>query len=85
MGGVMGGEGEQPPIAFSAEERGVPKGKTDVKKKNECMKLIANPPTPWPNWKAPVSTRKLAGHHHKNAITLVYPARQRTEGGGPCS
>ena len=33
MGGVMGGEGEQPPIAFSAEERGVPQGKTDVKKK----------------------------------------------------
>ena len=22
------------------------------------MKLVVNPPTPWPNWKAPVSTRK---------------------------
>ena len=22
------------------------------------MKLVANPPTPWPNWQAPVSTRK---------------------------
>ena len=27
------------------------------------MKLIANPPTPWPNWQAPASTRKLADHH----------------------
>ena len=27
------------------------------------MKLIVNPPTPWPNWQALVSTRKLAGHH----------------------
>ena len=22
------------------------------------MKLVVNPPTPWPNWQAPVSTRK---------------------------
>ena len=28
------------------------------------MKLVANPPTPWPSWQAPVSTRSLAGHHH---------------------
>ena len=27
------------------------------------MKLIVNPPTPWPNWQAPVSTRNLADHH----------------------
>ena len=22
------------------------------------MKLVVNPPAPWPNWQAPVSTRK---------------------------
>ena len=22
------------------------------------MKLVVNPPTPWPNWRAPASTRK---------------------------
>ena len=27
------------------------------------MKLLVNSPTPWPNWQAPVSTRKLADHH----------------------
>ena len=27
------------------------------------MELIANPPTPWPNWQAPASTRKLADHY----------------------
>ena len=30
---------------------------------NEVMKSRVNPPTPWPNWQAPVSTRKLADHH----------------------
>ena len=29
------------------------------------MKSVANPPTPWPNWQAPASTRKkLADDHH---------------------
>ena len=27
------------------------------------MRLAINPPTPWPNWQAPVSTRDLADHH----------------------
>ena len=27
------------------------------------MKLLVNPPTPWPNWQVPVSTRKLADYH----------------------
>ena len=29
----------------------------------ELMELVVNPPKPWPNWQAPVSTRELAGHH----------------------
>ena len=27
------------------------------------MELAIKPPTPWPNWQAPVSTRDLADHH----------------------
>ena len=38
------------------------------------MNLVANPPTPWPNWQAPVSTRKV-----RPAIT-----ERAVEGGGLC-
>ena len=45
------------------------------------MKLVVNPPTPWPNWQAPVSTRKtrptIRGHGEKGATCSTDDARRR--------
>ena len=39
------------------------------------MKLVVNPPAPWPNWQAPVSTRKARP-------TIMEPTERAVEGNG---
>jgi hypothetical protein len=36
--------------------------------------VFANAPTPWPNWQAPASTRKLADHHGARGGGQAKPA-----------
>ena len=44
---------------------------------NESMKLVLNPPTPWPNWQASVSTRKTRPTIMERAVEGKCRAQRR--------
>ena len=45
------------------------------------MDLVVNPPTPWPNWQAPVSTRKTRPTIMERAVEGGSLGQRREHGG----